>query len=267
MKTLFNSCDWSKPEIKSVFGIRSGKAGTKITDAANTQIYQLSIKLNGLTEIFYNGEKINFCGGSVLYLPKEKSTDIDYHKTIIEQSNGICIFFDSCNPLPDKPILIKYTDQETEKLFLKINSIFNAPDCNFFESMSEFYRLLAVLDKALAEETGAKNKRINAAAIYMQKHLCAPFADMKTMAETCGMNVDSFRHEFKKIYGISPLQYYNQLKMNYIKSLICRNEYSMTYIANAAGFSDLNYFSRFFKKHMGVSPTSYKKSFEKSAVV
>ena len=68
------------------------------------------------------------------------------------------------------------------------------------------------------------------------------------------------------IYGLSPIQYYHRLKTNYIKALICENKHSLSQIAELSGFSDLNYFSRFFKKNTGLTPTEYKKHFGQTVI-
>lgn len=72
------------------------------------------------------------------------------------------------------------------------------------------------------------------------------FGCVKYLADMQKMSVDCFRHKFKKLYNIPPLQYYNEIKLQKIKQLICQSEHTLTQIAEMTGFSDLNYFSRFF---------------------
>ena len=105
MQTILNKFDWSSVNIIDVFCVNSGAAGTKINDKGQNGFHQIGLKIGGNTEIFYNGEKLNFCDKSVLYLPKENRSDIDYNKTIISEGKSICIFFTSALPLPPKPIL------------------------------------------------------------------------------------------------------------------------------------------------------------------
>ncbi len=257
MKTILDNYDWTKLDIKDVFCVSSGKAGTKLNDGGNTQIYQIGIKFNGLTEIFYNGEQMNFCGGSVLYLPKEKVSGIDYHKTIIEQGDGVCIFFDSLNPLPEKPILIKCDSSGIEKMFLTLSDVYNRIDSNAFECCAAFYELLSLINKNINDKSNLNKDKTDMVIEYINSHFCDSFIDIGKLADMSGCSMDYFRHKFKRIYGLSPLQYINRLKLKYIKSMICENIYSLTYISEKTGFSDLNYFSRFFKKHTGMSPTEY----------
>ena len=53
METMLNKFEWNAVEIKDVFRVNSGVAGTKINDGGNTFVYQIGLKLSGYTEIFY----------------------------------------------------------------------------------------------------------------------------------------------------------------------------------------------------------------------
>jgi AraC-like DNA-binding protein len=63
---------------------------------------------------------------------------------------------------------------------------------------------------------------------------------------------------FEKNYHQTPINYLNNYRM--IQSLrYLREEKTIKEIAEAVGFSDVNYFSRVFKKIIGHTPTSYRK--------
>ena len=54
------------------------------------------------------------------------------------------------------------------------------------------------------------------------------------------------------------MKYINDLKLKRAKELLISGLYSVSEAAVQAGFSDLSYFSRFFKENVGVSPNEYK---------
>lgn len=65
---------------------------------------------------------------------------------------------------------------------------------------------------------------------------------------------------FKKESGISIMNCYNDLKMREAAALLKDKEHSVCYVAEVLHFSDRYYFSKAFKKTMGMSPAEYKKS-------
>lgn len=105
---MFDS-NWNHIIVENVFPVYVPKEeiGKKIRTFGVTKFYQLGIKFDGETEIFYNKEKITFSAGNVLFLPKENRVDIPYNKTFIKSGTGICIFFNSDHFLHDKPVLFK----------------------------------------------------------------------------------------------------------------------------------------------------------------
>ncbi len=79
-----------------------------------------------------------------------------------------------------------------------------------------------------------------------------------------GNNSDYLRRLFKRVHGCTPIQYLNRLRIGKAKLLIEGNSihhYTITEIAEKSGFSDVSYFSRVFREHMGFSPSQYERLF------
>ena len=70
---------------------------------------------------------------------------------------------------------------------------------------------------------------------------------------------DYLRKAFKKEIGTSPLEYLTIRRIDLAKSMLSSNPkgYSIGEIAEKCGYSDALYFSRVFKKCVGVSPRAY----------
>ena len=83
---------------------------------------------------------------------------------------------------------------------------------------------------------------------------------LATLAGACNLSIPHFRHLFVSTFKTSPICYRNSLRLLYAKDYLLREGYSVTDVAVKCGFEDINYFSRFFKKHTGVSPTKYATS-------
>lgn len=62
---------------------------------------------------------------------------------------------------------------------------------------------------------------------------------------------------FKKEEGRTILDYVNNIRINHAATLLTEGGYSMSQIADMCGFKDVYYFSKTFKKQMGLSPKKY----------
>ena len=58
---------------------------------------------------------------------------------------------------------------------------------------------------------------------------------------------------------MTPLQYRDKLVVDKAKVMLKLEEITISEIAEILGFADVAYFSRFFKKHVGVSPSEFAK--------
>ena len=67
-----------------------------------------------------------------------------------------------------------------------------------------------------------------------------------------------FSKIFKEETGEGFVEYLTRIRMEKAKELLATTEYSMKEICSMVGYADPNYFSRSFKKNVGVTPTEYK---------
>ena len=67
-----------------------------------------------------------------------------------------------------------------------------------------------------------------------------------------------FRKLFKNYTGLSPGQYYLQLKIEKAKELLCNSNSPIKKIAQELNFDSSFYFSRIFKDKTGLKPTEYR---------
>jgi len=69
-----------------------------------------------------------------------------------------------------------------------------------------------------------------------------------------------FSKIFKEGTGENFIEYLTNIRMEKAKELLSTSDYSMKEIGVMVGYSDPNYFSRSFKKNVGVTPTEYKEA-------
>jgi AraC-like DNA-binding protein/ligand-binding sensor protein len=66
---------------------------------------------------------------------------------------------------------------------------------------------------------------------------------------------------FAKRFGMGVSEYRIFLRINYSKKLLTDTDESVYIIAERAGVGNYTYFCKLFKKHVGVTPTEYRKNF------
>lgn len=85
----------------------------------------------------------------------------------------------------------------------------------------------------------------------------------RELANLCYLTESHFCRLFKGAMGKTTVQYINSFRVERAGVLLRESSLSVSEIAEAVGFSELNYFSRMFKKIMGKSPLEYRKEKKK----
>ncbi|MFA9389186.1 MAG: helix-turn-helix domain-containing protein [Prolixibacteraceae bacterium] len=93
--------------------------------------------------------------------------------------------------------------------------------------------------------------------VFMKQHI-GDAMSLEELAQNAGLSVSHFSRLFKQRTRHSPLDYFIQLKVQHACQLLDYSELRVLEIANAVGYDDAYYFSRVFKKVMGVSPMIYR---------
>ena len=82
----------------------------------------------------------------------------------------------------------------------------------------------------------------------------------KTLEEMFEINFDYINRIFSEMTGQTIFSYLNMLRINQAKELIRTTNLSFTEIAYLVGIEDKYYFSRVFKRMVGMTPTEYYNS-------
>lgn len=83
---------------------------------------------------------------------------------------------------------------------------------------------------------------------------------VEAMALYCEQSTSDFSRKFKAVTGMSPKAYLHKQLIEESKMMLLTTDKSVKEIAGDLGYHDSLYFSRFFKKKVGVSPTKYRQS-------
>lgn len=101
--------------------------------------------------------------------------------------------------------------------------------------------------------------KIRAVIEYMNEHVTEKLT-VKDFADAFSMSESALKKLFGSCLKRGVTDCFNEIKLNSAKLLVRENEMNLTEISNFLGFSSVHYFSRFFGKRTGMSPTQYRES-------
>lgn len=96
----------------------------------------------------------------------------------------------------------------------------------------------------------------------MKQHIGAKF-EIEELAAQQHISVSHYSRSFKLKTGSSPINYFNQLKIQKACQYLYFTDLNIKEICIELGMDDQYYFSRLFSKVMGISPSKYKKQYRK----
>lgn len=101
------------------------------------------------------------------------------------------------------------------------------------------------------------NSRFAYVVDYINNHITGKLS-IDTLSQIAFMSKASFFRAFKHEMGISPVDYIIKQRVIFAKQLMSNPYNSVSEACFKAGFNNLNYFSRTFKKLEGITPSTYK---------
>lgn len=96
--------------------------------------------------------------------------------------------------------------------------------------------------------------------VWIAGHYDAP-APVAGMLQVSGLAGRTFTRRFQRATGLSPLEYVHTLRLEEAKQQLEIGDEPMEAIAEAVGYEDAAYFSRLFKRKVGLSPAQYRRRF------
>ena len=79
--------------------------------------------------------------------------------------------------------------------------------------------------------------------------------DASTLAKRCHLSRSCFSRLFREYTGMPPLEYINRMKISQAKIKLTNGLMSVSEVAESLGYTDVSYFSRYYKKLTGKSPS------------
>ena len=220
--------------------------------------YQLVYIESGPFEVEYDGVNHHLKHGFVLYPPNMPQKYIDFVET-----NRIWVHFTGYNieeilkdahldygvySVAHSPII--------QKLLLQLIAEYNQ-----IKTVSSANGLLLYILYMLGKQTNnanSTNDYLQNAVTYITANYNTEI-HIKELADACNLSQSHFMYLFKEEIGMTPLAYQQTLRIKDTMSALISTKLNIAEIAAQVGYQDPLYFSRVFKKLVGVSPREYRK--------
>ncbi len=135
----------------------------------------------------------------------------------------------------------------------------NAGYHQFISSMVLQLLSLTYYASAFGIEADAENSLYISKAKFIMQESIESELNLQQLAERLMVSYSKFRKDFKNVTGLSPNQYLLGLRIRKAGELLQSTSLSMSEVAALAGFDSVYYFSKYFKKSTGISPSLYRK--------
>lgn len=152
-------------------------------------------------------------------------------------------------------------------LFIQLDQVTKKESfLHLLKRQSLFYELLYSLGQEIKSKQAKKQTTIDKMIKYMDDHFDS-IEDIGQLPYMAGLTPSSFCRAFKNRTGQTPGSYITELRMKRAKELLTVSNESIKEVSYAIGYQDPLYFSRVFKKSIGVSPSLYVKNKNKRIAV
>lgn len=241
------------------------KDGSRWEGNVNTPraYFGLCVVCSDIKASYFSDGKLIFTAskGDIIYLPK----GCKYRAEFRGCGNGIDIYtinftlFDKDGNelcLPCSPLLFR----ETATPFCRDTASLLADAFLFSKSELKKQSLfLGLLDAFLsAHDKLSKKYHIIKSGVELLRKEWNQKEKIKKYADVCGISESGFYTFFKEWAGESPIDYRNNIRITAAKSMLENSNLRISEIAYTVGFDDQYYFTRIFKKRIGMSPKEFR---------
>lgn len=214
---------------------------------------------------FETGEVFRVSSGECIYLPK--GSNYTAKRFDIADTKGCGVYAINFLTVSDetinKPWVMRIKgENEMISLFSRAAKSWRNKEIGFYEEcFSDLYRIIKQIKKE-SRKYSSREKTIDLLAPaleYINENYARESISVSYLSGLCHISEVYLRRLFQNAFSVSPAVYMRNLRIQYAKELLCSEGYTVTDVAMLSGFNDAAYFSREFKKVVGVSPKEYIK--------
>lgn len=166
-------------------------------------------------------------------------------------------------PLEERKIVHINSRHSDNRMMVLFNLLFRVLERNY--TIGNFIYISQVLSLILSEiyfrekvdESSIQDRHVTMVIRYMYQHLRENLT-LEEISEEVQLSKSYLNAVFKAQTGKSPVEFFIHLKMQEACKLLKSTDYYIYEVSSELGYTDQYYFSRIFKKVVGVSPKDYK---------
>lgn len=166
-------------------------------------------------------------------------------------------------PLEERKIVHINSRHSDNRMMVLFNLLFRVLERNY--TIGNFIYISQVLSLILSEiyfrekvdESSVQDRHVTMVIRYMCQHLRENLT-LEEISEEVQLSKSYLNAVFKAQTGKSPVEFFIHLKMQEACKLLKSTDYYIYEVSSELGYTDQYYFSRIFKKVVGVSPKDYK---------
>ena len=156
-------------------------------------------------------------------------------------------------------MILEYLEMLLHEVSLGIENDLRVSICNHLTNIIVLQMLLSSNDLKVKKYEDSETVECATVKRYIDKHFTEKIS-LEQLSKIGHINKYYLAHSFKKIYGISVINYLNNKKLEHCKELLITTDYTVLQVSETCNFSSQSYFSQIFKKAYGQSPSNYKKN-------
>lgn len=141
-----------------------------------------------------------------------------------------------------------------KKAMKKIDNAVTLPDLK----NTVLNAVLPVMEELEEKKNSQKKKPVRAAQAFIEKHFHEALT-LETVANEVNLNPVYFSNIFKKETNENFVDYLHKCRIEAAKEMLRKEDTPIVNIASKVGYYDAKYFSKMFRKYVGIKPSDYRK--------
>lgn len=231
---------------------------SNVGESAFRTYHALSLRIEGDATFFSGDEQISVQSGDIIFVPQGHRYRLKAGKERL-----VVIHFNSDKEIGNK--IKKFTPKSEARFkqyFEQICNVWLQKKAGYtHECKYLLHRIIAMMEKEqVTEVQDSKSAEMKRVAEYIHDNFTDRELTVSRLAKLCNMSETYFRRLFYESFSVLPLEYINELRLEYALELLQTGYYTVAEAADKCGFSSVYYFSAFIKKQTGRSPAEYLKT-------